>query len=210
MSSAKPSSTRRGSSPIDPRCRRSLLILANTRSSFGAGCGATVAVSAIAPPFPARGRVPSAVRRGASVSASEALLRLATATARGDVISGDSNVAAASVQHLAVLDARIHDKGRCRPGPAPPRPDLVVAGASGARDEAGRDRPAPCVVRVSDHRPAVQRSASSTTAAISGGPSSRARSLWSASSTSTRRVGPPAAPATARLWSGGTIPSCDP
>jgi hypothetical protein len=210
MSSAKPSSTRRGSSPIDPRCRRSLLILANTRSSFGAGCGATVAVSAIAPPFPARGRVPSAVRRGASVSASEALLRLATATARGDVISGDSNVAAASVQHLAVLDARIHDKGRCRPGPAPPAARPRCRWGIRSPRRGGRDRPDPCVVRVSDHRPAVQRSASSTTAAISGGPSSRARSLWSASSTSTRRVGPPAAPATARLWSGGTIPSCDP
>jgi hypothetical protein len=33
-----------------------------------------------------------------------------------------------------VLDARIHDKGGAGQDP---RPDLVVAGASGARDEAG-------------------------------------------------------------------------
>jgi hypothetical protein len=44
----------------------------------------------------------------------------------------------------------------------------------------GARLPDACVVRVSDHRPGVQRSASSTTAAISGEPSSRARSLWSA------------------------------
>jgi hypothetical protein len=210
MSSAKPSSTRRGSSPIDPRCRRSLLILANTRSSFGAGCGATVAVSAIAPPFPARGRVPSAVRRGASVSASEALLRLATATALGG--------GAGPGRHRPLSCIRASSTARCCTDAAATfeSPEMTSAARPRCRwgirspRRGGRDRPDPCVVRVSDHRPAVQRSASSTTAAISGGPSSRARSLWSASSTSTRRVGPPAAPATARLWSGGTIPSCDP
>jgi hypothetical protein len=208
MSSAKPSSTRRGSSPIDPRCRRSLLILANTRSSFGAGCGATVAVSAIAPPFPARGRVPSAVRRGASVSASEALLRLANRP-RGCHLGGLER--GRSVRTAPCRARRPDTRQRAVPArtsAAAARPRCRWGIRSPRRG--GRDRPDPCVVRVSDHRPAVQRSASSTTAAISGGPSSRARSLWSASSTSTRRVGPPAAPATARLWSGGTIPSCDP
>src|SRR5215831_9131847 len=54
------------------------------------------------------------------------------------------------------------------------------------------------------------RSASSTIESISSGPSRRARSLWSAPSITTTRVGPAAAAATARLCSGGTIESLVP
>ena len=56
---------------------------------------------------------------------------------------------------------------------------------------------------------AAHRSARSTMAAISSAPSSRTRSLWSAPSIPTTRVGHPAAAATARLCSGGTIRSSE-